>query len=59
MMMFETSKHIPKTESVVAFLKIIVSFVLTRTCGKVSDSFYLISDKLRTKFSATLLKQFN
>ena len=42
MMMFETSKHVPKTEkrcckkikikkSVVVFLKIIVSFVLTRT----------------------------
>ena len=32
MMMFETSKHVPKTEKafVVVFLKIIVSFVLTR-----------------------------
>ena len=36
MMMFETLKHVPKTEKYCCgmFLKIIVSFVLTRPFGK-------------------------
>ena len=37
MTMVETSKHVPKTEKhCFLFLKIIVSFVLTRPCGLVA-----------------------
>ena len=34
MMMLETSKHVPKLKSVVAFFKILATLVLSRPFGK-------------------------